>query len=84
MLKVSNINPQFFYTPAMIDQNWKMNALEIDTYSHALHAMVLCQNKSYHASALDTCMCDKQMDQYHFSTCVKNDMSLIEASKWKR
>jgi Reverse transcriptase (RNA-dependent DNA polymerase) len=90
--KNSCINPQFFDTPAMINQNWKTACFEnrhvfTRFACHGFH-YVLCNDKSYHASAHDACKCVKcgdKMDQYHFNKCDKNDMSLIEASKfcWK-
>ena len=86
------IDPQFFDTPAMINPNWKTACFDnrhvfTRFACHGFH-YVLCSDKSFHASAHDACKCvncGEKMDQYHFNKCDKNDMSLIQASKfcWK-
>jgi hypothetical protein len=85
--RMANIH---IHTPAMVNPDWKKSCFE-DRHlftrfaCHGFH-YVLCRTKSYHASASETCVCDKcnhPMDLYHFLDCTQNNMSLIEASKWK-
>jgi hypothetical protein len=84
---------KFYDTPAMVDQNWKKACFEnrhvFTQFRFACHGFhyVLCRTKIYHASAADTCVCEKcnhQMDLYHLLDCTENNMSLTEASKVKR
>jgi hypothetical protein len=90
LYKISEIDPKFFDTPAMIDPSWKRACFEnrhIFTRfaCHGYH-YVLCRNKDHHASALRSCKCSKcgqKMDTYHFPECPDNALSLIQASKWK-
>jgi Reverse transcriptase (RNA-dependent DNA polymerase) len=86
----TDIDDKFYDTPAMVNPDWKKSCFD-DRHlftrfaCHGFH-YVLCLTKSYHASASETCICDKcnqPMDLYHFLDCTKNNMSLIEASKWK-
>jgi hypothetical protein len=87
----TDIDDKFYDTPALVNQDWKKSCFEdrhlFTRYAcHGFH-YVLCRTKSYHASASETCVCDKcnqQMDLYHFLDCTENNMSLIEASKWKQ
>jgi Reverse transcriptase (RNA-dependent DNA polymerase) len=87
----TDIDLKFYDTPAMVNQNWKKACFEnrhvFTRYAcHGFH-YVLCRTKNYHASATDTCVCskcDQQIDLYHFLDCTAHNMSLTEASKWKR
>jgi hypothetical protein len=89
--KLAEIDPKFYETPAMVDQNWKNSCFEnrhvFTRYAcHGYH-YVLCKNQKFHLCVKSKCKCKKcgqQMDNYHFLECKENNMSLVEASKWKK
>jgi hypothetical protein len=85
---LTEINPQFFETPAMTNPCWKNVNFEkrhaFTRYScHGFHHL-LCNNPNFHAIALDNCeckFCNEKIGQYHLFNCTVKQLSLTQASK---
>jgi hypothetical protein len=87
-ISLTEINPQFFETPAMTNPCWKNVNFEkrhaFTRYScHGFHHL-LCNNPNFHAIALDNCeckFCNEKIGQYHLFNCTVKQLSLTQASK---
>jgi Reverse transcriptase (RNA-dependent DNA polymerase) len=84
----NQINPDFYTTPAMCNDKWKSanfdNRHTITRYAcHGFH-YILCKNKTFHALAKESCICElcnSKIGQYHFFKCKNNTKTLTQASK---
>ena len=88
LFKFSQIEPEIYDTPAMVNQTWKAAcyANRHVITRHACHGFhfVLCQTKEYHSVAKPTCVCElcgKSMELYHLFNCDMNQSSLTQVAK---
>ncbi|CAB3387087.1 Hypothetical predicted protein [Cloeon dipterum] len=87
LFKISEIDPEFYGAPAMVNPSWKSVCYDMRhaLTRHACHDFhfLLCKTKNYHSSAIGECVCkfcDKNIGFYHFFSCDKNEMSLAQAA----
>ncbi|CAB3385213.1 Hypothetical predicted protein [Cloeon dipterum] len=87
LFKISEIDPEFYGAPAMVNPSWKSVCYDMRhaLTRHACHDFhfLLCKTKNYHSSASGECVCkfcDKNIGFYHFFSCDKNEMSLAQAA----
>jgi Reverse transcriptase (RNA-dependent DNA polymerase) len=90
LITFSEIDPQFYETPAMLDPSWKeINCKDRHLFTryacHGFHYL-LCKNKSYHWCAKDNCECEKcgeKIGLYHLFECKTKSLTLSQAAKLK-
>lgn len=82
--KLSQVEGDFFETPAMTQERWKepLNENRHIITRHAMHGFhhKICGNKTFH-TANDTCtciLCGLKANQYHLLTCTANTTPLRE------
>ncbi|CAB3388158.1 Hypothetical predicted protein [Cloeon dipterum] len=87
LFKISEIDPEFYSAPAMVNPSWKSVCYDMRhaLTRHACHDFhfLLCKTKNYHSSAIGECVCkfcDKNIGFYHFFSCDENEMSLAQAA----